>query len=134
MIAEVDKAIDLWEFYKKTIKYSDPLDVFQKDSAEYREYVKYVYDILNMKRPVSRAVHDWNAARSAMSMDIDNFEKAFWKFYKKPSEKTAKMFSKAYCEIYPAFIMARNAIFNNDLKRHWKRNSKRVVSELDEMK
>ena len=70
----------LWEYYKDKIKHTSPLDAFYNDSMELRESVVYAYDILNRKTPAYGTSHDWNAAKSAMSMVMDDFDKAFFKF------------------------------------------------------
>lgn len=81
----------MWEYYKKEIKLSNPLDAFYKDSMEFRESVVYTYDILNRKKAANGAKHDWNAALSAMSMAMDDFDKAFFRFMRKKTEKNAEM-------------------------------------------
>ena len=112
----------MWEYYKANIRHSDPLDAFYKDAMELRESVIYTYDILNRKTPAPGTVHDWNAARSAMSMAIDDLDKAFFKFMKKKTEKNAELFDKAWTAMSKPLQMARNAIFNSNCRQHWNRN------------
>lgn len=112
----------MWEYYKAEIKHSDPLDAFYKDAMELRESVIYTYDILNRKTPATGTVHDWNAARSAISMEIDDFDKAFFKFMKRKTEKNAELFDKAWTAMNKPLQMARNAIFASNCRQHWNRN------------
>ena len=112
----------MWEYYKDKIKHKDPLDAFYNDAMEFRESVVYTYDILNRKTPVAGTVHAWNAARSAMSMEMDDFDKAFFKFMKKKTEKNAELFDKAWMAMIKPLQMARNAIFASKCRRHWNKN------------
>ena len=93
----------MWEYYKAKIKHKPPIDAFYNDAMEFRESVVYTYDILNRKTPAYGTSHDWNAAKSAMSMVMDDFDKA-WMAMTKPLQ------------------MARNAIFNSNCRQHWNRN------------
>lgn len=112
----------MWEYYKAEIRHSDPLDAFYKDAMELRESVVYTYDILNRKTPAAGTVHDWNAARSAMSMAMDDLDKAFFKFMKRKTEKNAELFDKAWTAMNKPLQMARNAIFASNCRQHWNRN------------
>ena len=112
----------MWEYYKAKIKHTSPLDAFYNDSMELRESVVYAYDILNRKTPAYGTSHDWNAAKSAMSMVMDDFDKAFFKFMKKKTEKNAEAFDEMWCKMNKPLQMARNAIFCSNCKHDWNRN------------
>lgn len=112
----------MWEYYKAEIRHSDPLDAFYNDAMELRESVVYTYDILNRKTPAAGTVHDWNAARSAMSMAMDDLDKAFFKFMKRKTEKNAELFDKAWMAMNKPLQMARNAIFASNCRHDWNRN------------
>lgn len=127
--------IDLWGYYKRTVRGGTDekraLDIFWKDCVEHREVMRYIYDILNRKKPTCGSAHDWNAALSAMSSDMDSFEKAFWKFYNRKTVRNAELFSEAYDEIYPSFRMAREAIFNSEFNGHWNKVKDEVKREVE---
>ena len=112
----------MWEYYKDKLKHQSPLDAFYNDAMELRESVVYAYDILNRKTPAYGTSHDWNAARTAMSMVMDDLDKAFFKFMKKKTEKNAEIFDKAWMAMNKPLQMARNAIFASNCRQHWNRN------------
>ena len=112
----------MWEYYKAKIRRKDPLDAFYNDAMELRESVVYAYDILNRKNAAKGTTHDWNAALSAMSMVMDDFDKAFFKFMKKKTEKNAEAFDQMWCKMNKPLQMARNAIFCSNCKHDWNRN------------
>ena len=112
----------MWEYYKAEIRRKDPLDAFYNDAMEFRESVVYTYDILNRKNAAKGTTHDWNAARSAMSMVMDDFDKAFFKLMKKKTEKNAEAFSQMWGKMNKPLQMARNAIFCSNCRHHWNRN------------
>ena len=126
---------NIWEFYKKSLcgihNVDEVLDIFWKDSAQYRECVMYAYNQLNKRRPAYGVSHDWNASRSAMSMHMDSFESAFWNFYRNPTKEGAERFSDAYRDMYPAYRMAFTAMFNSELTEHWSKVKDDVYAELN---
>ena len=116
---EMSKKVDLWGYCRKTVQPwwdESALDIFRKDAVEKRECIRYTYGILVTKKPACGASHDWNAAMSAMSAGMDGFEKAFWTFYRDKTEANAELFSDAYGEMCPAYMMAKDAIFNSELR------------------
>ena len=129
------KKVDLWGYYKQIVKLwwdESALDIFWKDAVEKRECIRYTYNILNTKKPAYGASHDWNASLSAMSASMDNFEKAFWMFYNDKTESNAELFSDAYGEMCPAYRMAKDAIFNSELRGHWNETKESVLKEVEE--
>lgn len=114
----------MWEYYQQKIKHKDPLDVFYNDAMEQREAVVYAYDILNRKTPTTGTVHNWNAAKSAMSMAMDDFEKAFFRFMREKTAKNAEAFSTEWERMNKPLQMARNAIFESNCRQHWNKNKK----------
>ena len=113
----------MWEYYKQQIKHKDPLDAFYNDAMEQREAVVYAYDILNRQKPTPGTVHNWNAARSAMSMTMDAFEKAFFRFMRKKTAKNAEAFGAEWEQMNKPLAMARNAIFDSNVRKNWNKNS-----------
>lgn len=112
----------MWEYYQEKIKHKDPLDAFYNDAMEQREAVVYAYDILNRKTPTPGTVHNWNAAKSAMSMSMDDFEKAFFRFMREKTAKNAEAFSVEWERMNKPLAMARNAIFESNCRQNWNRN------------
>lgn len=124
----------MWEYYKENIRGSRPLDAFYKDSMEFRESVVYTYDILNRKKAANGAKHDWNAALSAMSMVMDDFDKAFFRFMRKKTEKNAEKFAEMWSEMNHPLIMARNVIFRSNLMRNWNKSKSKYSEWYDDDK
>ena len=112
----------MWEYYRREIRSKDPIDAFYIDAMEFRQSVVYVYDILNRKTPVSGTIHNWNAARTAMSIEMDDFEKAFFRFMRRKTERNAEAFGLMWTRIDKPLQMARNAIFCSECRRNWNRN------------
>ena len=111
------------ELYRKVLgrKATDEkvVETLHKDAIEMRENIRYIYHLISTGKPAFGKSHDWNAARSAMSMHIDNFDKAFQEFYDNPNIKTATTFSDAISDIGPSMDMAKNAMFQSKCQEHW---------------
>ena len=113
------KKIDMWAFYKKNVRHNDPLITFSLDSIEFHENIRWTLEKLKNEKPTPGTSHDWNAAISALEMYMPEFTKAYKKFRKRMTEKNAQAFSDAFDEINPALQMAKNAMFNSMLRKHW---------------
>lgn len=109
------------EVYQKTFGKDNPevVDAMWKDSLEVRERIHWLFHRLNTESPAYGCSHDWNAARSAMSMHMDDFDKAFQKFYDNPTMKTATKWSDAISAIGKATLMAKHAMFQSEETAHW---------------
>ena len=119
----------LWNFYKQRLTkleyspltFGEALAAFVKDAAEMREQVVWTMHVLDTEKPLSKASHSWNVARSHMSRGIDEVKETYDDLVKNPSDETAQKFSDALDSISFALGEAKSAIWKNRfVKEHMK--------------